>query len=419
MKTRRWLTALLAAALLAGCGSSAAGTASSASVPGRPAASAAFEKKEAELTEDTPENSGLPVPSDTGDYSAWLALGWQAPTVETLGNTGWAISGEGNQKGASLDLSRSGYLRMNTWADPGVGDDFTMETDEGLWSLREENGETLLCFRLYRGEVAYTETGPSRELLEFEMPVLFLPEEHYAVLLDAGQDPEWFMGGYWEPDGPYILLSQEQDEAYFPYYMAYGSMGDGGLTYLDLEVEDQHYEGSGFTVDYQTFALPDPLEYPGLYAILQSYNERVAETAKEAGTTHTRRIEILRSDSQVFSFDETVTLNREFVYPYTYAAGGGTSIPLDAVVYDADWLKEAVISSLNARPGVTMAEGWEDRFRAKEADSIPFALSSAGILVFVGGDEVAKPARENQMVWIDLDPEAVDMTWFPAAGAVG
>lgn len=419
MKTRRWLTALLAAALLAGCGGQAADTASSASASDRPAASAAFEKKEPGQTEDAPENSGLSVPADTSDYNAWLTLGWHVPTAEDLGNTGWAISGEGNQKGASLDLSRSGYLRMNTWADPGVSDDFTMEADEGLWSLREENGETLLCFRLYRGEVAYTEAGPSRELLEFEMPVLFLPEEHYAVLLDAGQDPDWFMGGYLEPDGAYILLSQEQDEAYFPYYMAYGSMGDGGLTYLDLEVEDQHYEGRGFTADYQTFALPDPLEYPGLYAILQSYNERVAETAQEAGTTHSRRIEILRCDSQVFSFAETFTLNREFVYPYTYAASGGTSLPLDVVVYDLDWFKEEVISALNARPDVTMEDGWEDRFRANEADGIPFALDETGIWVFVSGDEVAKPVRENQMVWIDLDPEAVDMTWFPAAGAVG
>lgn len=419
MKTRRWLTALLAAALLAGCGGQASGPAGSASVPDRPAASAAFEKKEPEQAEDAPENSGLPVPADTSDYSAWLALGWQAPTAEELGNTGWALSGEENRKGASLDLSRSGYLRMNTWADPGGADDFTMETDEGLWSLREENGETLLCFRLYRGEVAYTEAGPSRELLEFEMPVLFLPEEHYAVLLDAGQDPEWFMGGYWEPDGPYILLAQEQDEAYFPYYMAYGSMGDGGLTYLTIEVEDQHEEGRGFAADYQTFALPDPLEYPGLYAILQSYNERVTETAQEAGTTHSRRIEILRSDSQVFSFADTFTLNREFVYPYTYAAGGGTNLPLDVVVYDMDRLKEEVISALSARPSITMAEGWEQRFRAAEAGSIPFALDETGIWVFVGGDEVAKPARENQRVRIEADPEFADITWFPSMGAMG
>lgn len=412
MKTRRWLTALLAAALLAGCGSRASGPAGSVNVPDAPAVSTAFEQKEPE-----PKTSGLPVPADTGDSGAWLDLGWQAPTAKELEDTGWAISGEANRKGAALDLSRSGYLRMNTWAEEG--DHLVLETDEGLWSLREENGVALLCFRLYRGEVAYTEAGPSRELLEFEMPVLFLPEEHYAVLLDAGQDPAWFMGGYWEPDGPYILLAQERDEAYFPYYMAYGSMGDGGLTYLDLEVEDQHYEGSGFTVDYQTFALPDPLEYPGLYAILQSYNERVAETAKEAGTTHSRRIEILRSDSQVFSFAETFTLNREFVYPYTYASGGGTALPLDVVVYDVDWLKEEVISALNARSGVTMAEGWEEQFRKAETDSIPFGLDDSGIWVFVGGDEVEKPARENQRVRIEADPEFVEIAWFPAMGAVG
>ena len=417
MKTRRWLTALLVAALLAGCGGQATDTASSASASGRPAASAAFEKKEPGQTDEVPENTGLPVPADTSDYSAWLALGWQAPTAEELGHTGWAIYSDANQRGASLDLSRSGYVRMNTWAEEG--DDLAMETDEGLWSLREENGETLLCFRLYLGDVAYTEAGPDRELLEFEMPVLFLPEAHYAVLLDAGQDPGWFMGGYWEPDGSYILLTQEQDEAYFPYYMAYGSMNDSGLTYLTIEVEDQHDEGNGFAADYQTFALPDPLEYPGLYAILQSYNSRVAETAKEAGTTHSRRIEILRSDSQVFSFAETFTLNREFFYPYTYAAGGGTNLPLDAVVYDLDQLKEEVISALNAHPGVTMTEGWEDRFRAKEADSIPFALDETGIWVFVSGDDVAKPTRENQRVRIEADPEFVDLTWFPAMGAVG
>ena len=420
MKSKRWLIALLAAAMLAGCGNASAGAAVSADVPESTAEEFDFaEKNDPEEMQEGMEEQLPPVPDSPEDYSAWLALGWQPPAAKDLGDTSWNICNDDDWQGAALALGKNGYIRMNTWADESGGEgEGIYETDEGFWSLREENGETLLGFRLYLGEVSYSESGATREELKFEMPVLFLPGSGYAVLLDAGQDPDWFMGGYLAPDGPYILMRQELDEEYYPYGVVYAWDETGNISYLTIELEDHHDDSNGYTVDYQTFVLPDPVEYPGLYAELKTYNEQVTEAAKEAGTP-SRRIEILRSDSQIFSFIETCMSEREDQIPHTCASGSGARMLMEMVVFDEDWMKESVITALNTREDAAMPDGWEEAFRAKEIGKIPFALDENGIWIFVSDDDAENPRWEQQAVWLAADPEHVNMNWFPNVEAVG